>query len=154
MVKPCSTSASFLVLVASSLVSISNAGFCGYNTTIVKYDNCFECDANPSDFKPICNSQTNGVLVKGVKNGLVVDNPLCSYKCPFSCNVTSGVASQCCVGYHGPKCDIDVDACVSNPCATNETCTDLPAPASVMGQYDSDGVRFPVWKRTCRCSDG
>ncbi len=47
-------------------------------------------------------------------------------------------------GLEGDTCDMDIDACVNNPCdSVNGTCTDLPAPALDV----EDG-------RTCGCNEG
>uniref|UniRef100_A0A8C5Z8W8 Neurogenic locus notch homolog protein 1 n=1 Tax=Marmota marmota marmota TaxID=9994 RepID=A0A8C5Z8W8_MARMA len=80
-------------------------------------------------------------------------------------NTLGSFECQCLQGYTGPRCEIDVNECVSNPCQNDATCLDqigefqcicMPGYEGVghLCQYDVDECASTPCRNGARCLDG
>uniref|UniRef100_A0A8C3TG60 Neurogenic locus notch homolog protein 1 n=1 Tax=Chelydra serpentina TaxID=8475 RepID=A0A8C3TG60_CHESE len=117
------------------------------------------CDTNPVNGKAICTcpSGYTGPLWFGLK----IPNP-CEHagKC---INTQGSFQCQCLQGYSGPRCEIDVNECLSNPCQNDATCLDqigefqcicMPGFNGHLCQYDIDECASTPCKNGAKCIDG
>lgn len=113
----------------------TNADFCSFTTRSTPYPQCEDCGLTA--LRPAC----VGRNARLESSAPIRENNICLLKCNYTCTIDVGV--DCCPGYHGPDCDIDINACDSTPCGANMDCFDSPAPAGA----DASG-------RSCQCRAG
>uniref|UniRef100_A0A8C3TFR0 Neurogenic locus notch homolog protein 1 n=1 Tax=Chelydra serpentina TaxID=8475 RepID=A0A8C3TFR0_CHESE len=136
------------------------------------------CDTNPVNGKAICTcpsgytgpacNQDIDECSLGKRRGcqlwgsfLRKSNP-CEHagKC---INTQGSFQCQCLQGYSGPRCEIDVNECLSNPCQNDATCLDqigefqcicMPGFNGHLCQYDIDECASTPCKNGAKCIDG
>uniref|UniRef100_A0A452SNF0 Neurogenic locus notch homolog protein 1 n=1 Tax=Ursus americanus TaxID=9643 RepID=A0A452SNF0_URSAM len=78
-------------------------------------------------------------------------------------NTLGSFECQCLQGYTGPRCEIDVNECISNPCQNDATCLDqigefqcicMPGFTGHLCQYDVDECASTPCKNGAKCLDG